>query len=150
AGSRAERSEPGFGAEPRLTIVESRTDEVLAAADLVLMASGTATVQAALHDVPMVVVYRLSPLTYRLGKPFVRVNMYAMVNLVAGEAVVPELIQDAFTPEAVAAAAMAILTDPARGERIRRALRDVRARLGAPGASGRAAAAILQIARRAC
>ena len=128
-------------------LVDSRTDDVLAAADVVLTASGTATVQAALHEVPMVVVYRLSPLTYRLGKPFVRVDTYAMVNLVAGERVVPELIQEAFTPDAVAAEAVGLLTDPVRAGRQRAALRLVRERLGAPGASERAAAAVLRVAR---
>ena len=59
---------------------------MLAAADAAIVASGTVTVQAALHECPMVVVYRLSPLTYRLGKPFVHVDTYAMVNLVAGRA----------------------------------------------------------------
>ena len=58
---------------------------MLAASDVVITASGTATVQTALHGKPMVVVYRLSPLTYKLGKPLVRVSMYSMVNLVAGE-----------------------------------------------------------------
>ena len=66
----------------------------------------------------MVVVYRLSSLTYRLGKPFVHVDTYAMANLVAGRRVVPELIQDDFTPERVAAEALRVLTDPAhRGVR---------------------------------
>ncbi|HVB37897.1 MAG TPA: lipid-A-disaccharide synthase, partial [Vicinamibacterales bacterium] len=134
-------------------LVESRTDEVLAASDLVLTASGTATVQAALHEVPMVVVYRLSPLTYRLGKPFVRVDTYAMVNLVAGERIVPELIQEAFTPEAVAAEAVPLLVDRDRIARTREALRRVRATLGEPGASDRAARAVLAVAGgagRAC
>ena len=67
---------------------------MLAASDVVITASGTATVQAALHERPMVVVYKLSPLTYRLGKPFVNVDMYAMPNLVADRRIVPELIQD--------------------------------------------------------
>ena len=62
------------------------------------MASGTVTVQAAIHECPMVVVYRLAPLTYRLGKPFVRVDTYAMANLVAGRRVVPELMQEGSRP----------------------------------------------------
>ena len=81
----------GPGAPAR---VLGRADDVLAASDVVLTASGTATVQAALHERPMVVVYRLSPVTYRVGKPFVRVDTYAMPNLVAGARIVPELIQD--------------------------------------------------------
>jgi lipid-A-disaccharide synthase len=128
-------------------LVEGLTDEVLAGADVALVASGTVTVQAALHECPMVVVYRLSPLTYRLGKPFVRVDTYAMANLVAGRRVVPELIQDAFTPDAVAQEAIDILTNDARASRMRADLRDVRQRLGTAGASRRAAAAVLDVAR---
>jgi lipid-A-disaccharide synthase len=138
----------GAGLAPS-TIVENRADEVLAAADVALLASGTVTVQAALHACPMVVVYRLSPLTYRLGKPFVKVDTYAMANLVAGRRVVPELIQDAFTPEAVAGEALKVLTDPAHAERVRADLREVRLRLGTPGASRRAAAAVLEVAAAA-
>jgi lipid-A-disaccharide synthase len=130
----------------RLVIVEGRTDDVLAASDVVITASGTATVQAALHERPMVVVYRLSPLTYRLGKPFLKVDTYAMPNLVAGRRVVPELIQDGFTPQRVADEAVALLVDADRHARAREALRGVRERLGSPGASARAAAAILEVA----
>ena len=122
---------------------------MLAAADVALVASGTVTVQAALHECPMVVVYRLSALTYRLGKPFVHVDTYAMANLVAGRRVVPELIQDAFTPEAVAAEALRVLTDPAHAAHVRGELREVRGKLGTPGASRRAAEAVLEVARRA-
>src|SRR5687767_5086194 len=78
----------------RLVLVHGRSDDVIASSDVAITASGTATVQCALHERPMVVVYRLSPLTYRLGKPFVSVDMYAMPNLVAGSRIVPELIQD--------------------------------------------------------
>src|SRR6266850_3458389 len=128
-------------------LVWNRTDDVLAASDVVVTASGTATVQAALHERPMVVVYRLSPLTYRLGKPFVRVDTYAMANLVAGHRVVPELIQEDFTAERVAAETVRFLTDQALASRTREELRRVRERLGEPGASGRAAEAILAVAR---
>ena len=131
---------------PSIQTVAGDTDSVLAAADVALTASGTATVQAALHDTPMVVVYRLSPLEYRIGKPFVSVEMYAMVNLIAGERIVPELIQDEFTPDAVASEAVSMLTDKARAANIRAGLARVRARLGGPGASGRAADAILKVA----
>ena len=127
--------------------VRSRTDDVLGASDVVLTASGTATVQAALHERPMVVVYRLSPLTYRLGKPFVRVDTYAMANLVAGERIVPELIQDEFTAERVADEVLALFTDRDLYAVTQEGLRRVRARLGAPGASGRAAQCVLQVAR---
>jgi lipid-A-disaccharide synthase len=128
-------------------IVHERTDDVLAASDVVITASGTATVQAALHERPMVVVYKLSPLTYRLGKPFVRVDTYAMANLVAGRRIVPELIQDEFTSERVAEECVRLLTDEQLRRRTQEELRRVRERLGGAGASGRAAEAVLAVAR---
>lgn len=129
----------------RLAIVEGETDTALAAADVVLTASGTATVQTALHDVPMVVVYRLSPITYRLVRPLVKLDSIAMVNLIAGERIVPELLQNDFTPEAVAREAVSMLTDESRRQRIRTGLARVREKLGGPGASRRAAQAILNV-----
>jgi lipid-A-disaccharide synthase len=133
----------------RLAIVASRADDVLAASDVVITASGTATVQAALHERPMVVVYRVSPLSYALGKPFVRVNTYAMANLVARRRIVPELMQDGFTPAAVAAEAVSLVTDRARAEQMRSDLQSVRQKLGQPGASRRAAEAVIAVARKA-
>ena len=141
--------EPAHGVRG-IHIVAGQTDAVIASSDLVVTASGTATVQTALHDKPMVVVYRVSPLEYRIARPFVRLDTFAMVNLIAGEEVVPELIQDSFTPEAVAREAVSILTDPQRVARIRQGLAGVRRKLGGPGASRRAAEAVLKIAERTC
>ena len=132
---------------PIPALVRDRTDDVLAACDVVITASGTATVQAALHERPMVVVYKLSSLTYRLGKPFVKVSTYAMPNLVAGRTIVPELIQDDFMPDRVADETLSFLTDHEKHARTREALRRVREALGPPGASGRSAEAILALAR---
>jgi len=134
------------GQLPRTVIVEADTDTVLASCDVALTASGTATVQAALHDTPMVIVYRVSPWTYRLGRHLLNVSTFGMVNLIAGRKIVPELIQDAFTPEAVAAEAVSMLTDAARAAHIREGLRDVCERLGGGGASRRAAQAIMRVA----
>ncbi len=131
---------------PLCAIVAGQTDAVLEAADVVLTASGTATVQTALHDRPMVIVYRLSPLTYHLGRRLVKLDTYGMVNLIAGEKIVPELIQDAFTPVAVADEAVSMLTDRERTARVSVGLARVRERLGGPGASRRAAEAILKVA----
>ena len=136
-------SVPGIAGSMR--VVEGDTDTVLASSDLALTASGTATVQNALHDTPMVIVYRTSPMTYRLARRLVRVDAIGMVNLIAGEKIVPELVQDAFTPDAVAREAVAILTDPVRTARIREGLARVRAKLGGSGASRRAAEAILRV-----
>ena len=141
------RSSRGAGLSPTVPIVRERTDDVLAASDVVITASGTATVQAALHERPMVVVYKLSPLTYRLGKPFVHVDTYAMANLVAGRRIVPELIQNEFTSERVADECVRLLTDEPLRRRTQEELRRVRERLGGAGASGRAAEAVLTVAR---
>jgi lipid-A-disaccharide synthase len=138
----------GAAANRGMVLIDGQADDLLAAADVAMVASGTVTVQAALHQCPMVVVYRLSPLTYRLGKPFVRVQNYAMPNLVAGRAVVRELIQDAFTPAAVAAETLRILTDNDYAAVMRRALGEVKTALGGRGASSRAAAAVLAVAER--
>lgn len=124
------------------------TDAVLAAADLVLTASGTATVQTALHNKPMVIVYRLSPLTYALGRRFVKVDTFGMANLLAGERVVPELIQDDFTPERVRDEALRFLRDEAYTADVRARLAAAMRTLGGPGASERAAAEVLAIAGR--
>jgi lipid-A-disaccharide synthase len=139
--------EPLSAAGVTVRSIHGRADDVLASADVALVASGTVTVQAALHECPMIVVYRLSPLTYRLGKPFVRVDTYAMANLVAGRRVVPELIQDDFTADAVSREAIDLLTNPMRAEQMRSELRGIRSRLGERGASRRAAEAVLAAAR---
>jgi len=133
----------------RVALAAGQTDDVLEAADVVVTASGTATVQTALHGRPMVIVYRVSPTTFTVGRRLVRVSSYGMANLVAGRRVVPELIQRDLTPDAVAREVVSLLTDPVRAENMRRDLADVRQRLGAPGASTRAARAVLETARAA-
>jgi lipid-A-disaccharide synthase len=132
--------------EADVVLVRDRTDDVLAASDVVITASGTATIQCTLHEKPMVVVYRLSPLTYRLVKPFGHVDMYAMPNLVAGTRIVPELIQSDFTAARTAAEALNFLTNRDLYDRTRQALTNVRQQLGQPGASARAAQAVLEVA----
>ncbi|HET9832000.1 MAG TPA: lipid-A-disaccharide synthase, partial [Vicinamibacterales bacterium] len=127
---------------PRTIIVDGDTDAVLASADVTLTASGTATVQAALHDSPMVIVYRVSPLTYALGRWLLTVDTFGMPNLIAGRRIVPELIQHEFTPEAVAREALSMLTDRNHAQQVRDGLREVRQKLGSAGASHRTAKAI--------
>ena len=127
---------------PGVQLVRGRTHEALASASVGVVASGTATVEAALQGLPMVVVYRVSPLTYALGRPLLRVNQFAMVNLIAGRAVVPELMQADFTAERVANEALALLEDPTRAAKMREDLAEVRRRLGEPGAAARAAAVV--------
>jgi len=130
-----------------LAIVEGRADDVLTASDVVLTASGTATVQTALHERPMVIVYRLSPLTYTIGRPFVKIDTFGMVNLVAGKRIVPELIQDGFTPDTAAEAVLKLLLDQNARDTMIGEIREVKRKLGGSGASRRAAAAIVRVAR---
>jgi len=104
-----------------------------------IVASGTATVEAAMMNTPFVMVYRVSPLTYLLGKPRVKVPRFAMVNLIAGEEVVPELVQHDFTAANVVARLKEILPDGPPRDRMLNGLAGVKARLRAPQAAPGAA-----------
>jgi lipid-A-disaccharide synthase len=126
-------------------VVAGRTHELLSACAAAIVASGTATVEAAILGAPMVVVYHLSPVTYVLGRRLVDVPHFAMVNLIAGRRVVPEIIQRAFTPERTAGEVLSLLEDETRRARMMADLDEVRRRLGAPGASGRAAAEVAAV-----
>lgn len=129
-----------------LRLVDGASHQVLAAADLVLTASGTATLEALLHGRPMVVGYRLHPLSYFLAKHLglVKVPHVAMANLLAGEELAPELIQHACNPEALGRALMGLLEDPGRQEEIRAAYARIQAEMRRAGTSG-AAEAVLQL-----
>lgn len=104
-----------------------------------IVASGTATVEAAMMNTPFVMVYRVSPLTYALGKPRVKVPRFAMVNLIAEEEVVPELVQQDFTAAKVVARIQEILPDGPTRERMIEGLRRVKGRLRAPSLTSGAA-----------
>jgi len=130
-------------------VVEGRTYDALAHADASIVSSGTATVEAALLDAPMVVVYRVSPLTALLAKPLLRTEHFGMVNLIAGRQVVPELIQDACTPDRIARETLHLLEDPAAAAAMRAGLAEVRRKLGPPGAVERAAEAIAGLLAKA-
>lgn len=127
-------------------IIRGSTDDVLQGSDVAMTASGTATVQCALHERPMVVVYRMSGFDFRLLSRFVTVPHIAMPNLLAGQRIVPELVQDDFTPQAAADAMVTLLTNADAHARTVAALRSVREQLGGPGASTRAADAVLAVA----
>jgi lipid-A-disaccharide synthase len=144
-----QRLEAKFPSEWHVRFVTEDTYNALAAADLAIVSSGTATVETALLDKPMIVIYKLSPLTARLAKPLVRTKFFSMVNLIAGRAVVPELIQDDFTPQRVAAEAERLLSISEeaknRVEKMRLGLEEVRRLLGPPGAVERAADEIARL-----
>jgi len=130
--------------EGGVEVVSSDRHAALAACGAAMVASGTATLECALLDVPMVVGYRLHPLSYQLARLMVSVPHVALVNLVRGERLAPELVQAEFTVGALVARTGELLG--AGGEAQRVGLAEVRRRLGPPGASGRAASAVLAAA----
>jgi lipid-A-disaccharide synthase len=132
--------------ESPVKVIEGGSWDAMAYCDLALAASGTVTVEAALLRAPMVTFYRVTPMTYRLGKMLVDVPYYSMVNLIAGRAVVPELIQQDMTGEKIASEALRLLGDEAARAAMRAGLDEVSATLSSrAGAPRRAALAIQDI-----
>ena len=127
-----------------LPALEGETYDLMAASDLLLTASGTATVEAALLTVPMIVVYRMHPVTWQLARRLVKVPHVAMANLLAGRRLVPELLQGEVNGGRLAAEVRRLLGDPGLLQTMREGLRDAAMRLGPGGAPDRAAAAILE------
>ena len=132
---------------PRVDVFERRTYEVMAAADVVLISSGTATLEAALLGAPMVVCYRVSRVTEAVVRLLVKVRWCSLPNLIANRAVVPEVLQDDLTGHRLAAEALRLIEDPAAASAQRAAFEQVRAQLGAPGVGRRAAQAVIETAR---
>jgi lipid-A-disaccharide synthase len=110
---------------------------------LALVASGTASLECALVGIPQVVIYRVHPLTYAVGRRVVKVNHLSIINVMANEAVVPEFIQENLDPNNVAREALELLGNPARRETMKTRVGQIVSSLGAPGAAKRAAEAIL-------
>jgi lipid-A-disaccharide synthase len=132
-----------------VAVIDGRVYDVLRASDAAIVTSGTATLETGLMAVPMVIVYRASRLTYWIGKLLVNVRNFGLVNIVAGRAVVPELLQDDATPERIAEELGTILADPEKHRRITEELVRVRTVLGEGGASQRAAAVVRELLTRA-
>lgn len=132
---------------PAVDLVSGRTYEVMAAADALLIASGTATLEAALLGTPMVVCYRVSRTTEIIARLLADVQWIGLPNLVSGRAVVPELIQKDVTGARLAAEASRLLDNPVIATAQRAAFKELRARLGEPGVGRRAARAVLATAR---
>lgn len=128
-----------------ITLVEGGAFDAMNAADCLLIASGSATLEAGLLGAPMVIVYKVSPLTYFLGKRLVKVKHIGLVNIVAGKEVAPELIQHEADPERMAGRVLEYLRDGEKNARARAELKRVRETLGQGGASARAAAEIAKI-----
>jgi lipid-A-disaccharide synthase len=128
-----------------LEVVGGRTFEVMKAADLLLVVSGTATLEGAIAGVPMVIIYRLSPISYFIGRMLVKVKCIGLANIVVGKKVVPELIQKEVTPQRIAQEAEKILRDPATRGEIEAEFKLVKEKLGERGAAHRVARIALQM-----
>ncbi len=129
---------------PRCEIVVGQTRQVLRQAKAAMVASGTATVETAMMNCPMIVVYRTSAITYTLGRMLVKVPNIGMVNIIAGRTICPEFIQGAATPRALADAITPLLSDtPPRSDMLQ-GLAQVRQALGTGGAAEKAAEILLQ------
>lgn len=126
--------------------VRGRTYEVMAAADLLLVASGTATLEAALIGTPMVVCYRVSRLTGMIARLLIRIPWVSLANIVSGRAVVPELLQDNATGFRLAEEAVSLLRNPEALKAQRLAFAELKGALGTPGVGERAARRILEVA----
>ncbi len=113
--------------------------------DTILTVSGTVTLQIALAGTPMVILYKLSPLSYAIGKRLVRVDHFGLPNIVAGRRVVPEFLQEMATPQVLADEALHVLNDASYAEAMKEGLRTVQAELGEPGCSGRVAEMLLEL-----
>ena len=133
------------GSQVDAEFVTGNVKQVFDRVRLVIAASGTVTLEAAIACIPMVIVYKMSAISYFLGRTFVRVNHVGLASIIAGEEVAPELLQDDAEPEKIAETACRFLTNEALYRSAREKLRDVRKKLGGPGASFRTAEIALQM-----
>ncbi len=122
-----------------LPLLYGQTADLLAHSDVALVASGTATLETAIKGTPMVMAYKVSPMTYWIGRFLVKIPNIALVNVVAGKRVIPEFVQDEAKPEAIAAELINLIKDPARRQKMMEDLTQVKAKLGEQGASKKVA-----------
>ena len=122
-----------------IAVVEGQTYGAIRAADVVIVASGTATLETAILGKPMVIVYKVSPLSYWVGKAMVKLDWIGLVNIVAGKKVVPELLQGEARGERIAEEALRILNDEGYRREMVEGLAEVKKKLGAPGAAEKVA-----------
>lgn len=135
---------------PIIRVVKGQTYDAIAASDLILVASGTVTLEAAILGTPMVVTYKLSPVTFFLGNRLIKVPFVSLVNLVAGRRVVTEIIQQDVTPERLSQEALSLLRDDTgRGDMIKD-LKEVKNTLGGSGAAERAADLAMELIAGTC
>ncbi len=132
------------GLDRKVEIVQEPLVRTLEKVSAALVASGTATLETALAEVPMIVIYKVNQLSYELGRRLISVPFISLVNLIAGKEIVPELIQHEARPEVVSAAMRRSFDDPRVRAATIRELRRIKSRLGRPGGAGRAVDAILK------
>lgn len=130
---------PLIQAGMNIRLIEERSHDVMAASDALLISSGTATLEAGLLGIPMVILYRISALSYAILKRFILIPDIGLVNIVAGRRIVPEFVQNDATAKNLANAVEELLFNPTRAREVREALRDVRETLGESGGSQRVA-----------
>lgn len=128
-----------------LIVVEGFNYDVMNLSDLLITASGTATLEGAILGKPMIIIYRVSFLSYWIGRALIRVDHIGLVNLVAGKEVAPELIQKEVHPQRIAEEALLILRDPILSRKMTESMAEVRKKLGLPGAAQRAAHIVLSL-----
>ena len=128
-----------------MKIVEGWTYDVMNLSELLITASGTATLEGAILEKPMLIIYKVSYLTYLIGRALVQVDHIGLVNLVAGGKIAPELIQKDVTPQKITEEAVRILRNPILYQRMAGAMSGVRKRLGQPGAAERTAQIVLSL-----
>jgi lipid-A-disaccharide synthase len=145
---KAELERPAGDAAVAAILVDNSIYDVIDSADLVIVASGTASLETALLAKPMVIVYRMSALSYRIARLLVKVPHIGMANIIAGKTVVPELIQEQASGERIAAEAARLLTDAHYYGNVRAELELIKKKLGEPGASERAARIALDMLQR--
>jgi lipid-A-disaccharide synthase len=121
-----------------VTLVEGQTYDAMNISELLIAASGTATLEGAILGAPMIIIYKVSLLSYWIGRALIRVDHIGLANLVAGKRIAPELIQRDANPQRIAGEALRILGDPVLSRRMRESMAEVRKRLGEPGAGDRA------------
>ena len=120
-------------------MVEGFAYDVMNLSDLLITASGTATLEGAILGKPMVIIYKVSWLSYWIGRALIQVDHIGLINLVVGKEIAPELIQDEVNPLRIAEEALRILRDPILSQRMTESMGEVRQSLGEPGAAQRAA-----------
>lgn len=128
-----------------ITITSERPKTARAAMDFAICKSGTSTLELALADVPMVIIYYVSSVTYWFARTVVRIPWVGLVNIIANDTVAPELLQDAAQPEPLSKEVIRIMESPRRLEQMHDGYAQIRAKLGKPGASRRAAEAVLEL-----